>query len=705
MKKSLITTALILIFASVSLAQRNGGMWIPTELNEKEMKQMGLEIPVADIFNTTRPSIKDAIVQFGGGCTGEVISPRGLVLTNHHCGYDQIQALSTIDNNLLANGFWAKNNKEELPNPDLTVTFVVDIINISSQVLADTDNLSDAEADERIAQNIANYKKNVDLKSYQRVIVKPMYAGNQYYAFITETYRDVRLVGAPPQSIGKFGSDTDNWVWPRHTGDFSLFRIYANANNEPADYSPDNVPYVPKYYLPISIKELHEGDFTFIFGYPGRTSEYLPSVAIEQIINDINPNRIEIRDIALKTLDEKMRQDNATRLKYAAKYAGISNAWKKWQGESKGLKRSNAVEKRRSYEETLAGQNPEIAKVLQQFDNLYKQQAKYSVNNALFAELSRNSETFYLASLFNYIEELYAENKLTDEVIKDFKYDVKNIYKDYDKNLDVVVMAKIIAFYIKQSPDELLPADFAKYADYRRNVVMFDKWNKRSLITNADNDLDKMFASPSSLMSAIRKDNFVKLYTNFLDAYRTKSYRYHKELQDKINALQKRYMALQMETDKERVFFPDANFTLRVSYGRIDGSNPADGVEYDFQTTLDGVIEKYIPNDYEFDVPKRLIELYHSKDFAPYTNAQGKVPLAFTATNHTTGGNSGSPALDAKGNLIGLNFDRQWEGTMSDIYFDPELCRNIMVDARYILFIIDKFADAKWLLDEIKIVK
>ncbi len=705
MKKSLITTALILIFASVSLAQRNGGMWIPTELNEKEMKQMGLEIPVADIFNTTRPSIKDAIVQFGGGCTGEVISPRGLVLTNHHCGYDQIQALSTIDNNLLANGFWAKNNKEELPNPDLTVTFVVDIINISSRVFADTDNLSDAEAEERIAQNIADYKKNVDLKSYQRVIVKPMYAGNQYYAFITETYRDVRLVGAPPQSIGKFGSDTDNWVWPRHTGDFSLFRIYANANNEPADYSPDNVPYVPKYYLPISIKELHEGDFTFIFGYPGRTSEYLPSVAIEQIINDINPNRIEIRDIALKTLDEKMRQDNATRLKYAAKYAGISNAWKKWQGESKGLKRSNAVEKRRSYEETLAGQNPEIAKVLQQFDNLYKQQAKYSVNNALFAELSRNSETFYLASLFNYIEELYAENKLTDEVIKDFKYDVKNIYKDYDKNLDVVVMAKIIAFYIKQSPDELLPADFAKYADYRKNVVMFDKWNKRSLITNADNDLDKMFASPSSLMSAIRKDNFVKLYTNFLDAYRTKSYRYHKELQDKINALQKRYMALQMETDKERVFFPDANFTLRVSYGRIDGSNPADGVEYDFQTTLDGVIEKYIPNDYEFDVPKRLIELYHSKDFAPYTNAQGKVPLAFTATNHTTGGNSGSPALDAKGNLIGLNFDRQWEGTMSDIYFDPELCRNIMVDARYILFIIDKFADAKWLLDEIKIVK
>lgn len=705
MKKLFILTMFFLVSAIISLAQRNGGMWIPTELNEKEMKEMGLEISVADIFNTTRPSIKDAIVQFGGGCTGEVISPRGLVLTNHHCGYDEIQALSTIDNDLLTNGFWAKSNEEELLNPDLTVTFVVDIINITSKALANTDKLSDEEVIKKINENIEKYKKSVELKPYQHVVVKPMYDGNQYYAFISETYRDVRLVGAPPQSIGKFGSDTDNWVWPRHTGDFALFRIYANKNNEPAEYSPDNVPYVPKHYLPISIKELNEGDFTFIFGYPGRTSEYLPSIAIEQIINDLNPNRIEIRDITLKTLDEKMRQDNATRLKYAAKYARIANAWKKRQGESKGLLRSNAVEKRRQYEQSLAARNPEIAKILKQFDELYKQQATYSVNNALFAELSRNSETFYLASLFNHIDELYNADRLTKEMLDNFKYEINNIYKDYDKELDAQVTAKILAFYIKQSPKDLLPADFAKYADYNRNVAMFNKWNQRSMVTNGDNDLDKLFGASSQQRAAMRKDNFVKLYLSFREAYRAKSYRYYKEIQDKINAQQKRYMALQMATDKDKVFFPDANFTLRVSYGQIHGSTPADGVEYDFQTTLDGVVEKYIPNDYEFDVPKRLLDLYHSKDFGHYANANGKVPVAFTATNHTTGGNSGSPALDSKGNLIGLNFDRQWEGTMSDIYFDPALCRNIMVDARYILFIIDKFAEAKWLLNEIKVVK
>ncbi len=696
---------LLLIVGVNAFSQKSGGMWIPTELNEKEMKELGLQISVSDIFNTTRPSIKDAIVQFGGGCTGEVISPQGLVLTNHHCGYGEIQSHSSVDNDLLSNGFWAKNNTEELPNPDLSVTFVTEIHNVTQEVFANTSNLSEAEAQKVIEKNIEELKKDFPKKDYQHIVVKPMYSGNQYYAFVSETYRDIRLVGAPPQSIGKFGSDTDNWVWPRHTGDFALFRIYANKDNEPAEYSADNVPFRPKHYLPISLKELKEGDFTFIFGYPGRTSEYLPAIAIEQIINDLNPIRIAIRDITLKTLDEKMRQDNATRIKYAAKYAGISNAWKKWQGESKGLKRSNAVDKREKYENELADKNPEIKSVLADFRRLYTEQKPYALNNALWGELSRNSETLYLAALFNRISQMQLNGSLTQEKSYEFKAEIRQIYKDYDKTLDARVTAKIISYYIAQVPKQFLPHDYAKYTDANRNFGLFEKWNKKSIVTNNDNDLDKIFADIQKLANSIKKDPFVIFYNNLLDAYNTNVNDKYKSIQEQINGLQKRYMALQMETDKEKVFFPDANFTLRVSYGQVHGSKPADGVEYGFQTTLDGVVEKYIPNDYEFDVPKKLLDIYGKKDFAPYTNAQGKVPVAFTATNHTTGGNSGSPALDAHGNLIGLNFDRQWEGTMSDIYFDPELCRNIMVDARYILFIIDKFADADWLLDELTIVK
>ncbi len=696
---------LLLIVGVNAFSQKSGGMWIPTELNEKEMKELGLQISVSDIFNTTRPSIKDAIVQFGGGCTGEVISPQGLVLTNHHCGYGEIQSHSSVDNDLLSNGFWAKNNTEELPNPDLSVTFVTEIHNVTQAVFANTSNLSEAEAQKVIEKNIEELKKDFPKKDYQHIVVKPMYSGNQYYAFVSETYRDIRLVGAPPQSIGKFGSDTDNWVWPRHTGDFALFRIYANKDNEPAEYSADNVPFRPKHYLPISLKELKEGDFTFIFGYPGRTSEYLPAIAIEQIINDLNPIRIAIRDITLKTLDEKMRQDNATRIKYAAKYAGISNAWKKWQGESKGLKRSNAVDKREKYENELADKNPEIKSVLADFRRLYTEQKPYALNNALWGELSRNSETLYLAALFNRISQMQLNGSLTQEKSDEFKAEIRQIYKDYDKTLDARVTAKIISYYIAQVPKQFLPHDYAKYTDENRNFGLFEKWNKKSIVTNNDNDPDKIFADIQKLANSIKKDPFVIFYNSLLDAYNTNVNDKYKSIQEQINGLQKRYMALQMETDKEKVFFPDANFTLRVSYGQVHGSKPADGVEYGFQTTLDGVVEKYIPNDYEFDVPQKLLDIYGEKDFAPYTNAQGKVPVAFTATNHTTGGNSGSPALDAHGNLIGLNFDRQWEGTMSDIYFDPELCRNIMVDARYILFIIDKFADADWLLDELTIVK
>lgn len=705
MDKLLNITVLILLSAFSLFAQKNGGMWLPTELNEQEMKDLGLKISVKDIFDTTRPSIKDAIVQFGGGCTGEVISPQGLVLTNHHCGYEYIQYHSSVDNDLLKNGFWAKSRQHELPNEDLSVTFVVDITDITDKILAGVDGLSHEEAQKTIDDNIKRFQKETPRESYQHIVVKPMYDGNKYYAFLSETYNDVRLVAAPPQSIGKFGADTDNWKYPRHTGDFSIFRIYADKNNRPAPYSPDNVPFKPKYYLPISIKELKEGDFTFIFGYPGRTSEYLPAAAIEQIITHTDPTRIAVRDITLKILDEKMRQDHATRIKYASKYAIISNAWKKWQGELKGLKRSNAVQKRREYEGKLKALNPDIVKILSEMERLYDEQNKYIRTNTLWGELFRNSETLYLSALYHKILTLNSQGELTEDSKLEIKNQIKAIYRDFDPTLDLKVTAGIFEYYTRNTPKEFLANDFTRYTDTNTSLPLFHKWATKSVVVNNDTTLlDALFGDNRTLVAKIRNDKFVDMYSRFLQACTDNCLDHNKKIQNSLNDLQKRYMALQMTTNKDKAFFPDANFTLRVSYGQIRGSEPADAIEYKYQTTLDGVIEKYIPDDYEFDVPKKLLDLYHKRDFGRYANSQGKIPVAFTATNHTTGGNSGSPTIDANGNLIGLNFDRQWEGTMSDIYFDPQLCRNIMVDIRYILFIIDKFADSQWLLRELTII-
>jgi len=698
---------------SLGMAQQYGGMWIPTELNEKEMKDLGMKISARDIFNTQKPSIKDAVVQFNGGCTAEIISPKGLLLTNHHCGYGQIQAHSTVQNDLLSNGFWAKNMGTELPNPGVTVDFIVDIKEVTNKILEGTDNLEEPELAKKIASNIEIYKNSQKTESYQSISVKPMYYGNKFYAYVIETYKDVRLVGAPPQSIGKFGSDTDNWVWPRHTGDFSMFRIYADKNNKPAEYSKDNVPYVPKHYLPVSIKDKAENDFTFVYGFPGRTTEYLPAIAVEKIMTEIDPARIAVRDVALKTLDEKMRTDDATRIKYASKYASVANYWKKWIGEVEGLKKSNAVQKKVNYENSLSAKNPEIKNTISAINALYAQQAPYALNNAYFSEVIRNAETFALANLYsNYITALEA-GRMDEKGTAAFKNKVTAFYKDYSAELDAKVTAKLLALYANKTAPQFLPAGFEKYKNESQNIPEIESISKNSVITgrsevngaSLSGDIDKAFSNQDKLIKTIKKDPVYQLFMSIKETYLKTADPQFASLQMKIDALQKKYMAQQMSTDKDRKFFPDANSTLRVTYGKVKGSTPKDAVSYDYQTHLAGVMEKYIPGDYEFDVPKKLIELYDKKDFGNYKDKSGDVPVGFTATNHTTGGNSGSPALDANGNLVGLNFDRQWEGTMSDINFDPRFSRNIMVDTKYILFIIDKFADSKWLIDEMKIVK
>lgn len=711
MKKSLFILAFLP--SVMAFSQQYGGMWIPTEINEAEMKKLGMKISAKQIFDPTKPSIKDAVLQFNKGCTGEIISPKGLLLTNHHCGFGQIQSHSTVQNDLITNGFWAKDMSGELPNPGVTADFIVDIKEVTNEILSGTENLTQKALQSKVDQNSANYIKSLSIPSYQTVVVKPMFAGNKYYAYTIASYKDVRLVGAPPSSIGKFGSDTDNWVWPRHTGDFALFRVYADKNNLPAEYSKDNVPLQPKYFLPISIKDLKENDFTFVFGFPGRTNEYLPSIAVEKIISDTNPARVEVRDIALKTLDEKMRADDATRIKYASKYASVANYWKKWIGETKGLKKSNAVAKKHSYENELAAKNPEIRTMISEFNRLYNDQAPYALNNAYYTELLRNAETMNLANQYSNYIKAYEEGKADAKYTTNLMNRLSSFYKDYDGELDAKVTAKLLALYVQRTPEAYLPASFNQFKDVNQNLSTIENWSKNSIITGRGSlngtsvlqNIQKVFENPAELVKTLKSDPIMQHFSAMKDTYMQKVDGKYLSLQSDIDALQKKYMKAQMETDKNRKFFPDANSTLRVTYGQVKGSEPADAIKYHYQTTLDGVIEKYIPNDYEFDVPKKLIDLYNKKDYGIYANKNGKVPVAFTATNHTTGGNSGSPALDANGNLIGLNFDRQWEGTMSDINYDPRFSRNIMVDTKYILFIIDKFADAKWLLKEMKIVK
>lgn len=715
MKKITLKSFLLTCFfnASSLVAQTGGGMWIPNQLNEKEMKELGMKISSKQIFNTYNPSIKDAVAHFGGGCTSEVISPKGLLLTNHHCGYYSIQSHSTVTNDLLTHGFWAYNYEEEKPNEGLKATFIVDIIDVTSQILLGiSDNFTEQQRNIIIKNNINKISSTIKKEDYQDIAILPFYNGNQYYAFITETYEDIRLVGAPPSSIGKYGSDTDNWMWPRHTGDFSLFRIYADKNNHPAKYSKDNIPYTPKYYLPISIKEKKENDFSFVYGFPGRTQEYLPASAIEQLLEITNPSRITLRNESLKILDHAMRENKEIKIKYAAKYASIANGWKKWIGENQGLLKSNAIEKRKEYENQLVEQSQinldtknKNQSLVNALNDLYKNNSRYNKAYTYFNEVFySNSETFRMAylvsNLLNASDQDFETIKL--RVIKN----VSSIYKNYDSELDKKVSSKMLSMYSMNIEPRFQVAgheDFEKESSC--NIYLTDLW-KNSYITRKKGDLISILSSDSkeNIKYKLKDDAVLNFITPYIEMYRRKILPFHDDFDKKNDSLQRNYMNAQLKTFPSKKFFPDANSTLRVTYGKINGYTPKDGVYYKPFTTLSGVIEKYIPDDYEFNLPKKLITLYNQKNFGPYSQ-NGDIIVNYIATNHTTGGNSGSPAFDAHGNLVGLNFDRVWEGTMSDINYDPSICRNIMVDIRYILFIIDKYAGAQRLIDEMKIVK
>ena len=703
---------LLLILVVFQAQAQQGGMWIPSLLkgaNEKEMKALGMKISADDIYSVNNSSLKDAVPHFDGGCTAEMISPKGLLLTNHHCGYDNIQSHSTVENDYLTNGFWAYNMSQELPNKDLTVTFIIKIEDVTTKIFEGVLNLSsESDKQKKIQQNIAAVNKSFAKEAWQEAMIRAFYDGNQYLLFVTETFKDVRLVGAPPSSIGKFGSDTDNWVWPRHTGDFSLFRIYADRNNRPAEYSKDNVPYTPKHFFPVSAKGIQENDFTMVMGYPGRTQEYLPSFAVEQIVNDLNPAKIEIRDAALKVQDGFMRKNNAIKIQYASKYAGVANYWKKWIGETKGLKKSNAVAAKKEFEKKFqervnkVGKQAEYGTILADFEKNYTDIREYAIAKDYFSEVVlRNAEILTFGYRLYQLEQVY--NSKGEQAFTDRKNNLINgfeaIYKDYSAEVDEKVFEQLIDLYAKKSPKQFLPESLNNLNASALTTSIFSS----SKLTSYTGLKEILNGDTKTVLAKLNQDKAFQLVKSIADVYLKNVAPKFDEINMKNIALQRTYMKGIIEFFPNDRIFPDANSTLRVTYGKVKGYKPSDAVIYEPVSYLDGVIEKYIPGDYEFDVPAKLIDLYNKKDYGNYADKNGKMPLCFIATNHTTGGNSGSPALDANGNLIGLNFDRVWEGTMSDIYYSPEICRNIMVDSRYILFIIDKFAGAKNLIDEMTI--
>jgi len=687
---------ILVLFIAIQMSAQQGGMWIPSLLqgmNEEDMQSLGSKLSAKDIYDVNKSSLKDAIGHFNGGCTSEVISPKGLLLTNHHCGFSQIQSHSSLENDYLKDGFWAMTLAEELPNKELYVEFIVRIEDVTQQVLEGvTKTMTDREKQSKIGTNSGNVERTAKKENWQDTKIKAFYKGNQYFLFVTERYNDIRLVGAPPSSIGKFGSDTDNWVWPRHTGDFSLFRIYADKNNRPAKYSKDNVPFTPKHFLPVSLDGISEDDFTMVFGFPGTTDEYLPAVAVAQTVEKINPKTIAIREAALKVIDANMKANDKIRIQYASKQARIANAWKKWIGENLGIKKSGAI----AIKQDLEAEFTKALKVkklestyghlLPELELLYNAIEETAVKRRVFIEaFTGTSELMQLMFKLTQIENAGMTSEADFERVRASVLNSMNgIYKNLNLDVDKAVYLAVMPFYTNNIDASIYEKTAFRTLETGKKLI---EGNSKDVIEKLNNDAAYQYA----------RVFVIDFYTEIEPVFN--------EINPKINALEQQYMKALMEVLPNHRYFPDANGTLRVTYGKVKGYQPKDAVYYEPITYLDGVMEKYVPGDYEFDVPQKLQELYAKKDYGPYADKTGKVPVCFIGTNHTTGGNSGSPAIDANGNLVGLNFDRVWEGTMSDMYYDPEICRNIMVDLRYVLFIIDKYAGAKHLIDEMTLVR
>jgi hypothetical protein len=713
--------AFLLIICLNPFTRADEGMWIPVlieKYNIKLMKEKGFKLSAEDIYSVNKACMKDAIVQFGGGCTGEVISSDGLLITNHHCGYSQIQKHSSLQNDYLTDGFWAMSRAEELPNPGLTVTFLKSMEDATDRVMQSvTDEMDNNERDSVINSNIKEITKSTSERTGYNAVVRPFYMGKQYFLFVNETFRDIRLVGAPPSAIGKFGGETDNWTWPRHTGDFAIFRIYADKENKPADYAKENVPFKPLYLFPISLKGIKAGDFTMVFGYPGSTTEYVPSFHIDLIKNYFNPKMIEIRSRKIEIMEAAMNSDPMIRIQYSTKKAALANSWKKWIGENQGLEKMATIEKKREYENRLTkwinedkGRIEEYGNILDEYKDLYKQLSQYYFVNSYTNEIFFNSGTEAVSFARNIkpLADLYKtdHNRDQETTIKINLLEAgKSFFKNYNAATDKKLFVALMILYGENIKAEWQAPEYVKLRNSCKGdfTSVVNKLYSRSVF--ADEARFSKFVSnfESSSIARLNKDPFYIIAVGVTDFLAVKVRPELSRINDAIQMVNRKYMTAQMEFDKEKLFYPDANSTLRVAYGTVRGYISKDAVSYNYYTTLKGIMEKDNPGIYDYDVPARLRELYKLKDYGYYTH-NGEVPVCFIADNHTTGGNSGSPVINAEGQLIGINFDRAWEGVASDMDYNPEQSRNISLDIRYVLFIIDKFAGAGYLLKEMTIV-
>ena len=712
MKRLSLFITLFLTLA-VGIAKAGEGMWIPMLLqyNEKEMQEMGMKITAEDIYSINHSSLKDAIVLFGGGCTGEIVSDYGLLLTNHHCGYDYIQKHSSVEHDYLTNGFWAMNRSQELPCPGLSVIFLREMRDVTEKVLFNINvDMPEDERQAKIDENIKKLVAQFEKETQYKVSIKPFFLGNEYYVLFNEVYTDVRLVGCPPSNIGKFGGDTDNWVWPRHTGDFSIFRVYADKDGHPAVYSEDNMPYKPAKHLDISLKGAEEGDFAFVFGYPAHTNEYLPAVAVDQEANLLDPIRVDLRGKVLDIYNKYQEQDPKVRIQYAAKHANIGNGWKKWMGVTEGINHFHGVEKKRDYETRFydwvmqSRSRYMYANLLKDFKRNYQELEPYELAYTYLAEAGLRIELVSFAGRFAKLSEVTKDTPQEDidRMLNQLKGTAASFFKDYYEPIDREVAVMALTEYLKAQPSDFRPAFLNDIKDVNEYV---DKLFAKSMFTNeakVNALLDNFKVKDANKLA---NDPALKVYQSLIGFYRNDVYDHISSLNANIDRLRRIYMKGQMEMQPEKHFSPDANFTLRVTYGKVEGFKPKDGMTYKHFTTLEGIMQKENPDIYDYVVEPRLKQLYNNKDYGRYADKDGTMHVAFTASVHTTGGNSGSPILNANGQLLGLNFDRCWEGTMSDLIYDPAICRNISVDIRYVLFIIDKFAGAGHLIDEMTIVE
>ena len=705
MKRLLALIAAALMMAP-TVCHADEGMWIPMLLgrNQAAMQKAGMHITAQDIYDINKASLKDAVLLFGGGCTGEFVSDEGLVLTNHHCGYSYIVKHSTVEHNYLTNGFWAMTREQEIPCPGLTVTRLVYMQDVTKEVLDGvTEGMSEGDRETIIENNIKAVSAKATEGMHYKAVIKPFYYGNQYFMYVNEVFTDVRLVGAPPSNIGKFGGDTDNWMWPRHTGDFSMFRVYVDGSNKPAAYSKDNVPYRPLKHLEISLKGVDEGDFTFVFGYPGTTRRYVTHDYVDLAANQENPVRIALRTIRLDHYNAAMRQSAAQRLKYASRVAGIANGWKKWQGESLGIERLHGVEQKMAQEEQFrqwAKDKPQYRDVLDSMEANYAQLREVSLEWTYFNEAVMASDFMQRAY------RLFRIQRNSDTaLVTSMRADSEKYFEDFDQHspIDEAIFVETFLYMWEHG--------YAPYMNLKHSTdaeleTTLHKVYAKSILNNPKKLEKVLTMKREKMIHAIGTDPAVQIFSQAYNyCYGGDKRQRHSTANDNIQRLMRTYIKGMMEQYPDSNFFPDANLTLRVAYGHVEGFKPKDATYYTAYSTIDGIMEKENPDVYDYRVEPRLKELWQKKDYGHYATKKGELPVAFIATNHTTGGNSGSPVLNADGQLVGINFDRCWEGTMSDLLFDPAYCRNISLDIRYCLFIIDKYAGARHLVDEMTLVE